>query len=125
MPKRAPVPRPESLIKERELGASGASLESVPPTTRRRFSASEKLRLVKAAEAAVVSGERGALAALLRKEGIYSSHLTAWRTQLGVRGIAGLTAEPSAHPVRDIHNTAISAVYPTAWRIISDLSRSM
>ncbi len=52
---------------------SGASLESVPPKTRRRFPASEKLRLVKAAEAAVASGERGALESLLRKEGIYSS----------------------------------------------------
>jgi transposase-like protein len=111
MPKRAPVPRPESLIKERELGASGASLESVPPTTRRRFSASEKLRLVKAAEAAVVSGERGALAALLRKEGIYSSHLTAWRTQLGVRGIAGLAAQkPGRKPKLDAKDRQLLAI---------------
>ena len=72
---------------------SGASLESVPPKSRRRFSASEKLRIIKAAEAAIASGERGALATLLRKEGIYSSHLTAWRMQLGSRGAAGLVAQ--------------------------------
>ncbi len=65
-------------------------MESVAPKTRRRFSASEKLRLVKAAEAAVASGERGALEALLRTEGIYRSHLSAWRQQLGSHGVAGL-----------------------------------
>ncbi len=43
-------------------------METTPPTKRRRFAASEKLRLLKAAEAALASGERGALEALLRKE---------------------------------------------------------
>jgi transposase-like protein len=65
----------------------------VAPKRRRRFSASEKLRLVKAGEAAVASGERGALEAMLRKEGIYSSHLSAWREQLRVRGSGGLEAQ--------------------------------
>jgi len=74
VPKRSPVPGHENVIKERELGVSGASLESVPRKSRRRFSASEKLRIIKSAEASIASGERGALAALLRKEGIHSSH---------------------------------------------------
>ena len=47
-----------------------AAHEAVQPGTRRRFTVAEKLRLVKAAEAAIVSRERGALEALLRKEGI-------------------------------------------------------
>ncbi len=55
----------------------------MPARTRRRFSPSEKLRLVKAADAALASGFRGAVEALLRKEGIYSSLLSAWRAQLG------------------------------------------
>src|SRR5208337_3194289 len=50
-------------------------------------------RLLKAAEAALASGERGALEALLRKEGIYNSHLTSWRQQLGARGAVGLTPQ--------------------------------
>jgi transposase-like protein len=54
----------------------------VEPGTRRRFTTAEKLRLVKAAEAAIASGERGALEALLRREGIYSSHLSTWRRQV-------------------------------------------
>lgn len=73
---------------------SGAAVESVAPKTRRRFSPSEKLRLVQAGAAAVASGERGALAALLRQEGIYSSHLSVWRQQLGARGLTGLAAQP-------------------------------
>lgn len=81
---------------------SGASVETVPPKTRRRFAASEKLRLVKAAEAALASGERGALEALLRKEGIYGSHLSAWRQQLAARGVAGLVPhKPGRKPKLD------------------------
>jgi transposase len=59
---------------------------------RRQFTASEKLRLVKAADVALASGERGALEAMLRKEAIYSSQLSTWRQQLGANGEAGLTS---------------------------------
>ena len=44
----------------------------------------ERLRLA--------SGKRGELGSLLRREGIYSSLLSTWRTQLGVHGSAGLEA---------------------------------
>jgi transposase len=85
--------------KLRESSINGASQESVQGKTRRQFSASEKLRLVKAAEAALASGERGALEALLRKEGIYSSQLSAWRQQFGAGGKAGLTSrKPGRKP---------------------------
>jgi transposase len=107
------VPKPSSILesstppsesdrKQRDLAVSGASVESTPPKKRRRFTASEKLRLVKAAEAAVASGERGALEALLRKEGIYSSHLSGWRLQLGAHGAAGLAPQkPGRKPKLD------------------------
>lgn len=78
---RKPTPRVNS-----------ASQESVPSKARRQFTASEKLRLVKAAEAALASGERGALEAMLREEGIYSSQLAAWRLQFGARGAGGLAS---------------------------------
>ena len=45
---------------------------------RRTFSKSEKLRILAAADAWVAPGEIGAL---LRQEGIYSSHLATWRKQ--------------------------------------------
>ena len=101
----------ESERKQREFGVSGAALESVPPRRRRRFPASEKLRLLNAAEAAVASGEHGALEALLRKEGIYSSHLSAWRQQLGARGAAGLTPQrPGRKPRLDAKDRQLLAV---------------
>lgn len=66
----------------------GEVAESVPRRRRRVFSAAEKLRIVKEA-AACGPGEQ---AALLRREGIYSSHLSTWRQQLEVHGSAGLAA---------------------------------
>lgn len=116
MPKSSPVrgrefPAEEAERKQRELGVSGASLESVPPKTRRRFSASEKLRIVKAADAAVGSGVRGALEKLLRKEGIYSSHLSAWRQQLAARGTEGLVSrKPGRKPKLDDKDRQLLAV---------------
>jgi len=45
---------------------------------RRRFTAEYRLRILKAADACKRPGEVGAL---LRREGLYSSHLTNWRRQ--------------------------------------------
>jgi transposase-like protein len=45
---------------------------------RRRFTAAYKLAILKEAEAC---SERGEIGALLRRAGLYSSHLTAWRGQ--------------------------------------------
>lgn len=49
-------------------------------TVRRRvFSAKEKLRILTEVDQAVASGESGAIGAVLRREGIYSSMLASWR----------------------------------------------
>jgi transposase len=45
---------------------------------RRRFTTAYKLEMLRKAEACTRPGERGAL---LRKEGLYSSHLITWRQQ--------------------------------------------
>ncbi len=55
-----------------------ADPEVVPKANRRQFSALYKLRIL---EEAKNCGERGQLGALLRREGLYSSHLTTWRRQ--------------------------------------------
>ena len=81
---------PASEKRQRALGASGAAVETRPRRTRRVFSAAEKLRIVKKADACLASGERGALEAMLREEGIYSSLLSTWRAQLNARGAGGL-----------------------------------
>jgi transposase-like protein len=69
------------------------SLETVAKRRRRVFSAADKLRIVKEADSCLASGKRGALGALLRREGIYSSLLSTWRAQLGTHGTAGLAAK--------------------------------
>jgi transposase-like protein len=56
--------------------------EVLAKPTRRRFTAKEKLRILKLADACTQPGEQGAL---LRKEGIYSSTLYGWR-QARARG---------------------------------------
>ena len=55
---------------------------------RRRFNAEFKRRILQEAEAC----DRGELGALLRREGLYSSHLTEWRRARDAGELAGLTA---------------------------------
>lgn len=91
------------------LDVSGAAVETVPPRPRRSFSAAEKVRIVKEAAACLASGERGALEALLRREGIYSSLLSSWRMQLGAHGAAGLEArKPGRKPKLDAKDRRIA-----------------
>ena len=55
---------------------------------RRRFGAEYKLRVLREAEACKRKGEIGAM---LRREGLYTSHLTAWRKQRDAGALEGLT----------------------------------
>ena len=50
--------------------------EVVPKAARRTFSADYKLRIVEEADQCTENGQIGAL---LRREGLYSSHLSTWR----------------------------------------------
>jgi len=54
---------------------------------RRRFGAEYKLRILREADQCTESGQVGAL---LRRDGLYSSHLTAWRQQRSEGTLAGL-----------------------------------
>lgn len=55
---------------------------------RRKFSAKYKLCILKEHEAYTEPGEKGAL---LRREGLYSSHITTWRRQRERGELAGLS----------------------------------
>jgi transposase-like protein len=90
-----------------------------PPRSRRQFSPAEKLRIVRDADAC---RERGEVGALLRREGIYSSHLAAWRKQLDAHGVEGLAARrPGRKPVRDAKDAQIAALEKKAARLERDL----
>ena len=66
--------------------AAPADPEVVAVARRRQFSPAEKRRIVAAAERCT---ESGAIGALLRREGIYSSHLATWRKRRAAVGTAG------------------------------------
>lgn len=55
---------------------------------RRRFSVAYKLRILAEADASTIPGQ---IAALLRREGLYSSNLSAWRQQREVGQLIALT----------------------------------
>jgi transposase-like protein len=75
------------------METSGMTVETevVAKARRRRFTATEKLRVLKEADGCTRPGELGAL---LRREGLYSSHLSAWRAARQRGELAGLTPRP-------------------------------
>ena len=66
--------------------ASLPDLEVPPKARRRRFTGEYKRRIVEQADAAQ---EPGSVGALLRREGLYSSHLAVWRQQYREGALAG------------------------------------
>lgn len=81
MPKSQAVPLLTAVPEQ------GAPKEVLAKRTRRSFSAAEKLRIVRAVGAA----PKGEIGAILRREGVYNSHVSAWRKALNVRGEEGMS----------------------------------
>ena len=84
--------------------SAGAGLGKVPDpemvekAKRRQFSPEYKLRVL--GEADACRGE-GQLGALLRREGLYSSHLTTWRRQRETGALVGMRARKRGPKRRD------------------------
>ena len=66
------------LERDERIGAGvvGPAIEVVAKATRRRFSVDYKRKIVREADACKTPGT---VEALLRREALYSSHLTTWR----------------------------------------------
>lgn len=87
-----PASRRDSERSELARSEAGRESGSAQPKTevrpkRRRFSTAYKAQIVEEAEACKEPGEIGAL---LRREGLYSSHLSNWRVQYRAGGKAAL-----------------------------------
>ena len=82
----SPVPK---LLPSHDTGVSATR-------TRRRFTTAYKLKLLEAAAQCTKSGELGAL---LRREGLYSSHLSVWRTAARRGELAGVAPRRGPKPV--------------------------
>ena len=90
------TPAPGSEGARRATGDTGARGPAEAPdpevaerAKRRRFTAEYKLRILREADACKGDGDLGAL---LRREGLYSSHLSTWRRQRDEIAKAGLKA---------------------------------
>jgi transposase len=95
------MPKPPTAAETTEIIADPAN----DKRQRLRRSTQDKLRIL--SEADRCEG-RGAISALLRREGIYSSHLTTWRKQLRSGGETALQAKtPGRKPTRDDRDRVI------------------
>ncbi len=72
------------IASEQALG--GPAIEVVAKATRRRFTVEYKRKIVREADGCKTPG---AVGALLRREGLYSSHLTTWRAARERGDLAG------------------------------------
>ena len=84
--------------------AASSDPEVLERPQRRRFTAKYKLQVLQQADACTAQGEIGAL---LRREGLYSSHLSSWRRLRESGALAGLTprkrgrkADPDKQQIR-------------------------
>jgi transposase len=69
----------------------GSETEVVAKAQRRRFTAEYKRRIVREADRCTTTG---AIGALLRREGLYSSYLTMWRAARDRGELEGLAPQP-------------------------------
>jgi len=109
-------------------GAAGGRLapagapdpELVERPRRRRFSAEYKLRIVGEADACSRPGEVGAL---LRREGLYTSHLTYWRKQRDAGALVAL-GRPRGRRPADRRDTELAVLRRRAQRAEAELAKA-
>jgi transposase-like protein len=97
--------------------------EVLAKATRRRFPAEERRRILTAAAACT---KRGELGAVLRREGIYSSHLSSWRAAAAQRELAALAPKkrgPVAKQV-DPRNLRVAELERANARLTKRLERA-
>jgi transposase-like protein len=106
-------------------GARGAAgtppdPELVERPKRRRFTAEYKLEILERAEACTRPGEIGEL---LRREGLYTSHLTAWRKQRKNGALKEL-AKPRGRKPADRRDREIAELRARAQRAEAELEKA-
>ncbi|MCA1680493.1 MAG: IS3 family transposase [Actinobacteria bacterium] len=94
--------------------------ELVERPRRRRFSAEYKLAVLREADACSRPGEIGAL---LRREGLYTSHLTYWRKQRDQGALKGLS-RPRGRKPADRRDAELAALRQRAERAEVELEKA-
>jgi transposase len=72
--------------------------EVVVPAKRRQFSLTDKQRILDETDRC----EPGQVGAILRREGLYSSHLSIWRRQRAAGELSGRVKRPPSQPVEEL-----------------------
>jgi transposase-like protein len=103
---------------------SGAGTQRPDPEVperarRRRFTAQYKLEILAAYDAAP-EGEKGAL---LRREGLYSSHIVEWRRARDAGALAGL-APPRGRPQKDARDDRIARLEQEKRQLEQELAKA-
>jgi len=88
----------KSTLTGPDRAAADPNPETVATATRRQFTAKYKLSILAEAENAAP----GELGALLRREGLYSSHLSTWRKQREDGALAGLKPKKRGRKARPV-----------------------
>jgi transposase len=101
----APRERTASAIRQAAQSGAPPGPATVAQPKRRTFTAKYKRRILREVDDARASGKDGAVGALLRREGLYSSHLTQWRKQRDAGELAGLTPNKRG---RKSHNNPLA-----------------
>jgi transposase len=117
----------ERAVGERSEAAAGRAAptgvpdpELVERPARRRFTAEYKLRVLREADACSRPGEVGAL---LRREGLYTSHLTYWRKQRDAGALREL-GRPRGRKPADRRDAEIAELRRRAERAEAELVKA-
>lgn len=113
-------------VGERSAAPAGRAALAAAPNpelaerpTRRRFTAEYKLRILN--EAATCTGP-GEVGALLRREGLYSSHLTHWRQQRDHGAITAFSGKRGRKP--NPHEVEMTQLRRRAERAEAELAKA-
>ncbi len=97
--------------------------EVVADAKRRSFTAEYKLRIL--AEADAAAAQPGSIGALLRREGLYSSHLVTWRRERQTGMLKGLTPHKRGpKPKRNPQDEEIQKLRRENQRITEELRKA-
>jgi len=95
---RSETSRSGGAANSRRAAAAAPDPEVVAKAQRRKFTAEYKLGIVEEADHAA---DPGAIGALLRREGLYSSHLVEWRRLREAGALGALSKKRGRKPTRN------------------------
>jgi transposase-like protein len=95
--------------------------EVVPKAKRRQFTAKYKLRILEEADRCT---ERGQIGELLRREGLYSSHLSKWRQQRTRGQLQGLAPKKRGRKGRDPATAELARLRRENERLRAELEKA-